>query len=93
MDLAEAERILEHLLSADCLRLSKHCRDQMAQREVAVDDIMVAMRNGRITNVRLNQDTGHHVVTLEGHDLDGMKLTMQAVLLEKDRRVPCVTLY
>lgn len=93
MDPAEAERILGELLSANCLRSSTHCRKRMIERGVTVDDIMHAMMTGSVTAVRRNPQTDDEVVTIQGRDIDGMKLTMEAVLLVSERRVLCVTVY
>lgn len=59
MDISEAERILAELLSADCLRTFKHCRERMGQRGVTVDDAMHAMLTGKVVNVRMNPRTGN----------------------------------
>ena len=93
MDARQAKKLIEEILSGHCVRLSDHCRARMIERGIGYDDLLSVMATGRVIETRQNPNTGDYVATIEGRAADGESLTMQAVILEAERRVLCVTVY
>jgi len=93
MDVEQAERLIEEILSGHCVKVSDHCRASMKERGVTYDDLLAVLVVGRVKETRQNTQSKEFVVTIEGKDSAGDPLIMQAVILESERRVLCITVY
>ncbi len=73
------------------IKLSKHCRQRMAERDVTVDDILFVIYWGEIIELIGDEEYGSWECTVKGLDIDGEELVFVAALDENDTSVLCIT--
>ncbi|MBW1764938.1 MAG: DUF4258 domain-containing protein [Deltaproteobacteria bacterium] len=73
------------------IRLSKHCRKRMADRDVTVDDILNVIHWGEITELKGDEEYGNWECTVKGIDIDGEELVFVAAIDENDASVLCIS--
>ena len=90
MNKSQAEIYLRRYADS-CLRLSKHCRERMEERDVTVDDILYVIYWGKIIELEENREYGNWLCTVKGFDIEGEELVFVAALNENENSVLCVT--
>jgi hypothetical protein len=93
MTIKEAKQVLEEIINADFLRISGHCGDRLRDRNVSTQDIEYLLMTGIIIRAERQPEFGEYSITIQGKDLDGEPLTMEAALIVGERRVLCKTVY
>ena len=92
MNRDQAERILRNLAKVGCIIISNHCRAQMHKRNVTTDDLLHVLMWGNIIEIKKNDKHNNWQMEVEGKDLDGDKLTVQAAVSEEERTI-VITVY
>jgi len=93
MDIQDAKKLLQSYAHDDCLRLSKHCRERMAERNVTTDDFLQVIFWGEIVNFTEDEEHQNHSCEIKGKDINGDDLTLQVAILEKEYSILCITVY
>lgn len=89
----EAKQLLRKIARNGWVRLTRHCRDRMAQRQVLMDDMLQVLLWGHLKELRENPDCDNWECLVEGSDLEGDPLTVKVAILEHDFAVLCITVY
>ena len=69
---------------------TKHALEQMAKRRISAADIQHTLTNGRVILSETKQD---EVWRIEGRDIDGNRLQVEAVVYEHEVKVKVVTAF
>jgi hypothetical protein len=92
MDSNQAKQTLRKLAKEGCIVISRHCREQMEKRNVTTEDILHVLMWGDIQGIKKNDKHNNWQMEVEGKDLDGDKLTVQAAVSEEERTI-VITVY
>lgn len=90
MNKEQARTLLRYFAPA-MIRLTRHCRKRMRERDVSMDDILSVLNWGKITDLKWNEECQNWECTIEGKDTDGEDLIFVAAIDEEDRSVLCIT--
>ncbi|SPD73758.1 hypothetical protein PITCH_A1920097 [uncultured Desulfobacterium sp.] len=90
MNKAQAEIFLRRYADYG-IRLTKHCRKRMAERDVTVNDILYVIHWGEIVELKGSEEYGTWECTVKGLDIDGEELVFVAAIDENDASVVCIT--
>ena len=93
MDIIQAKNILREIAQLGCIRLTRHCRDRMAQRQVTTDDFLHVLLWGEIVTMEKDSDNLNMKCEVVGKDLDGEDLTLHVAILENENSVLCITVH
>src|SRR5262249_15081088 len=75
------------------IRLSKHCRDRMAERTATLADVRQALRNGVVAEpAEWDSQYGQWHYRVAGYDLVGDTLTVITVIFDANFAVLAVTI-
>ena len=92
MNKNQAKTLLRHF-APGCIKLSKHCRKRMLERNVTMDDILYVLMWGDVIEIKENIECQNWECKVKGTDTDGNELFFLAALNEHERSVLCITVY
>jgi len=92
MDRSQAKRTLRELAQKGCIIISRHCREQMKKRNVTTEDMLHVLMWGSIKEIKKNDKHDNWQMEVNGKDLDGDILTVQAAVSEEKRTI-VITVY
>ncbi len=92
MDVEEARRRLSQIARSGAIRLTRHCRERMAQRNVNTQDLLQVLFWGEIKDLHEDPEHGNWECLVVGADLEGDPLKVK-VALEEDFAVLCITVF
>jgi hypothetical protein len=93
MHINQVKSILREIAQLGCVKLTKHYRARMKERQVTTDDFLHVLLWGDIVNIEEDQENKNLKCEVQGKDLDGEDLTLHIALLENESSVLCITLH
>lgn len=93
MHINQIKSTLREIAQLGCIRLTRHCRARMRERQVTTDDFLHVLLWGNVVNVEEDQETASLKCEVQGKDLDGDDLTLHIAILEKEGSVLCITVH
>ena len=93
MNINKVKSTLREIAQLGCIRLTKHCRSRMKERQVTTDDFLHVLLWGKIINLEEDQETKNLKCEVQGKDLDGDDLTLHIAILENGNSVLCITVH
>ena len=89
----EARRLLRDIAKNRWVRLTRHCRERMAQRQVVMDDMLQVLLWGQVRELRQNPEGGNWECVVVGRDIEKDPLSVKVVILEADFALLCITVF
>jgi len=65
----------------------------MKERDVATEDILNVLMWGSVSGLEENKEFQNWKCVVEGHDLDGEKLTVVTAISDEENSILCITVY
>lgn len=93
MNIHQAKTLLRGFAKTGIIRTSQHCRDRMKERDVTTEDILNVLMRGSVSELEENKEFQNWKCVVEGHDLDGEKLTVVTAISDEENSILCITVY
>ena len=93
MHINQVKSTLREIARLGCIKLTRHCRARMKERQVTTDDFLHLLLWGKIVNVEEDQETKNLKCEVQGKDIDGDDLTLHIAILVKENSVLCITVH
>ncbi len=90
----EATRLIKRIARNGIVSPTIHAKERMSQRNISMQDILYAIRNGKVTGeTKLDSDTKQWKYKFVGNGIDIKNITIIINIYDKQERVVIVTVY
>ena len=91
MNKMQAQTYLRGFAKVGTIRLTRHCRSRMKERDATTEDMLQVLMWGQVLDLKENLEHGNWECVIKGKDIDSEELTFVVAICIEDNLVLCIT--